>query len=76
MIGWVGLVVPHLCRRMMGNDYRYLLPSSAVFGAVFLLMVDNLARTMTETEFPIGILTAFIGAPFFLYLMLGKGGRV
>ena len=76
MIGWVGLVVPHLCRRMTGNDYRYLLPASAVFGAVFLLMVDNMARTMTETEFPIGILTAFIGAPFFLYLMLGKGGRV
>lgn len=74
MIGWVGLVVPHLGRRLVGNDYRALLPASMLFGAVFLLAVDNVSRNLLATEIPIGILTAFIGAPFFLYLMLRKGG--
>ena len=69
MIGWVGLVIPHLCRRLVGNDYRYLLPASMMFGAAFLLLVDNCSRNLIATEIPIGILTAFIGAPFFIYLM-------
>ncbi len=74
MIGWVGLVVPHLGRRPVGNDYRALMPASMLFGAVFLLAVDNVSRNLLATEIPIGILTAFIGAPFFLYLMMRKGG--
>jgi iron complex transport system permease protein len=74
MIGWVGLVVPHLARRLVGNDYRYLMPSSMLLGALFLLLVDNLARSVLSSEIPIGILTAFIGAPFFLYLIT-KGGE-
>ena len=74
MIGWVGLVIPHLSRRIVGNDCRWLLPMSMLFGAAFLLLVDNLARCLTAVEFPIGILTAFVGAPFFLYLMI-KGGE-
>ena len=74
MIGWVGLVVPHLGRRLVGNDYRALMPASMLFGAVFLLAVDNVSRNLLATEIPIGILTAFIGAPFFLYLMMRKGG--
>lgn len=69
MIGWVGLVIPHLCRKMVGNDLRYLLPTSMVTGASFLLLVDNVSRNLLATEIPIGILTAFIGAPFFIYLM-------
>lgn len=69
MIGWVGLVIPHLSRKMVGNDCRYLLPTSMVSGAAFLLLVDNLSRNLLSTEIPIGILTAFIGAPFFIYLM-------
>ena len=73
MIGWVGLVIPHLSRRIVGNDCRYLLPMSMVFGAGFLLLVDDLARCLTAVEIPIGILTAFVGAPFFVYLMV-KGG--
>ena len=73
MIGWVGLVVPHLCRRMVGNDNRYLLPASMTFGAFFLLLVDDLSRNLLATEIPIGILTAFVGAPFFVYLMTRKG---
>ena len=72
MIGWVGLVVPHLCRKLVGNDNRYLLPASMLFGAMFLLLVDNASRNLLATEIPIGILTAFVGAPFFLYLMTRK----
>ena len=69
MIGWVGLVIPQLCRKAVGNDCRYLLPSGMLFGAIFLLLVDNVSRNLLATEIPIGILTAFIGAPFFIYLM-------
>ena len=76
MIGWVGLVIPHLSRRIVGNDCRYLLPMSMVFGAGFLLLVDDLARCLTAVEIPIGILTAFVGAPFFVYLMVKGGDRL
>ena len=72
MIGWVGLVIPHLCRKTIGNDCRHLLPASMVFGALFLLLVDNVSRNLLATEIPIGILTAFVGAPFFIYLMTRK----
>ena len=72
--GWVGLVIPHLSRRIVGNNCRWLLPMSMLFGAAFLLLVDNLARCLTAVEIPIGILTAFVGAPFFIYLMV-KGGE-
>ena len=76
VIGWVGLVIPHLTRRMVGNNYRHLLLASALFGAVFLLLVDNLSRVVFTTEIPIGILTSFIGAPFFLYLITREGERL
>ncbi|MEG0751220.1 MAG: iron ABC transporter permease [Oscillospiraceae bacterium] len=72
MIGWVGLVIPHLCRRLVGSDYRVLIPASALAGAVFLLVVDNFSRCLMTVEIPIGILTAFVGAPFFIWLLLGK----
>lgn len=72
MIGWVGLVIPHLCRKVLGNDNRYLIPGSMIFGALFLLLVDNVSRNLAATEIPIGILTAFVGAPFFIYLMTRK----
>lgn len=75
-IGWVGLVVPHMTRRLVGNNYRYLMPASMLFGALFLLIADNVARNLLATEIPIGILTAFIGAPFFLYLVIKKGAAV
>lgn len=74
MIGWVGLVIPHLCRRIVGSDYRYLLPSGMIFGAAFLLVVDNVSRNLLATEIPIGILTAFVGAPFFIYLLVRREG--
>ena len=73
MIGWVGLVIPHFCRILFGYDYRRLLPGCVMLGASFLMLVDTLARTLTTSEIPLGILTSFVGAPLFLYLIL-KGG--
>ncbi|MGD9559339.1 MAG: FecCD family ABC transporter permease [Oscillospiraceae bacterium] len=69
MIGWVGLVIPHLVRRLVGNNYRHLMPASMLGGAIFLLAVDNVSRNLMATEIPIGILTSFIGAPFFIWLI-------
>ena len=69
MIGWVGLVIPHLCRKLVGSSYRYLMPASFLAGAAFLLVVDDVSRNLLAVEIPIGILTAFIGAPFFVYLI-------
>ena len=71
MIGWVGLVIPHMMRRLVGSDYRFLMPASMLGGGIFLLVVDNVSRAVAGI--PIGILTAFIGAPFFLWLITGKG---
>ena len=73
MIGWVGLVIPHMMRRVVGSDYRYLMPASMLGGGIFLLVVDNVSRNAFTAGIPIGILTAFIGAPFFLWLITGKG---
>lgn len=75
MIGWVGLVIPHFCRIIYGYDYRKLIPTTALFGATFLLIVDDIARLATTQEIPIGILTSFVGAPLFIYLLLTGGGR-
>ena len=72
MIGWVGLVIPHLARMLVGNNYKHLMPATMLFGAVFMLLVDNISRNLLQTEIPIGILTAFIGAPFFVYLITRK----
>lgn len=73
MIGWVGLVIPHMMRRLVGSDYRFLMPASMLGGGIFLLVVDNVSRNAASAGIPIGILTAFIGAPFFLWLITGKG---
>lgn len=75
VIGWIGLVIPHLTRRMVGNNYKQLLPATMLFGAIFLLLVDDLSRNMLATEIPIGILTSFIGAPFFIYLISKDGEK-
>jgi iron complex transport system permease protein len=73
MIAWVGLVIPHFCRLMFGFDYRRLIPASVLMGAAFLVVVDNVARVATTSEIPLGILTSFIGAPVFVYLILTGG---
>jgi iron complex transport system permease protein len=72
VIGWVGLVIPHIARMAVGPSFDRLLPTAMLLGASYLLLVDTLARTMARIEVPIGILTAIIGAPFFLWL-LAKG---
>ena len=73
MIGWVGLVIPHFARMLVGCDFRKLLPATVILGAGFMLLVDNVARLATTSEIPIGILTSFVGAPFFLYLIMREG---
>lgn len=75
MIGWVGLVIPHFVRMTAGCDYRRALPASMFLGAGFLMMVDNLSRTLSDSEIPLGILTSFVGAPFFLYLIVREGRK-
>ena len=72
LIGWVGLVIPHFCRLIFGCDNRRLIPASLLSGAAFLLIVDDVARTATTSEIPLGILTSFIGAPLFFILLLKR----
>ena len=73
IIGFVGLIVPHLVRMAFGTDHRLLLPASGLFGASFLIGADLLARTViSPSELPVGVVTAFLGAPFFLYLLYVK----
>jgi iron complex transport system permease protein len=69
IVGWVGLVVPHLGRMLVGPDHRALLPATLSIGATYLLFIDCVARSAVATEIPLGILTAMIGAPFFGYLL-------
>jgi len=70
IIGWVGLIVPHLARMLVGPNYKVLLPASMLLGASYLMLVDDLARLIAAVEVPLGTLTALIGVPFFLYLLL------
>ena len=76
LIGWVGLVIPHFARLLVGYDYRAMMPVSILMGASFMLLVDNLARSVATAEIPLGILTAFVGAPFFLYLIMDRGHKM
>ena len=75
IIGWVGLVIPHIGRMLVGNDNKILIPVSFSLGAAFLILVDDLSRILTGAEIPLGILTALVGGPFFVYLLKRtKGG--
>jgi len=70
IIGFVGIIIPHMVRIIWGPDHRFLLPLSTLVGAVFLIMADTLVRTITDPEsIPIGVITASVGAPFFLFLL-------
>jgi iron complex transport system permease protein len=69
IIGWVGLIMPHMARMIVGPNFERLLPAAMILGAGYLLLVDTLARTIAAVETPIGILTAFVGAPVFLWLL-------
>jgi iron complex transport system permease protein len=70
IIGWIGLVIPHIARMLVGPDFRRLLPAAMMLGAAYLLIVDMLARSIAAIEVPLGILTAMVGAPFFLWLLV------
>jgi iron complex transport system permease protein len=69
IVGWVGLIIPHLTRMLVGADHKILLPSSFLLGSIFLLIVDTVARTLASIEIPLGILTSVIGAPLFIYFL-------
>lgn len=76
IIGFIGLVSPHICRLIIGNDHRFLIPSSGIMGALTLVISDTICRTVIQpTEVPVGIITAMIGVPFFLYLLMRKRRR-
>ncbi|MCS7098713.1 MAG: iron chelate uptake ABC transporter family permease subunit, partial [Candidatus Methanomethyliaceae archaeon] len=75
IIGFIGLIAPHVVRLVIGEDYRFLIPLSAVIGALILLASDTVGRTViSPVIIPVGIITSIIGAPMFIYLLL-KGGR-
>jgi len=69
VIGWVGLVIPHISRMIVGPDYKKLIPTSILIGAIYLVIIDDIARTLIAGEIPLGILTALLGTPFFAYLL-------
>ncbi len=69
VIGWIGLVVPHMCRMVIGSDNKWLIPASISIGACFMIFVDTICRTITGAEIPLGIVTAIVGGPFFIYLL-------
>jgi len=74
MVGWIGLLVPHMCRMKFRNNHLSLLPASISFGAAFMVLVDTLARSLSASEIPVSVFTAILGAPFFIYLMRKTGG--
>ena len=70
LIGFVGLIIPHMARMCIGTDFRYLLPASALLGAAVLIISDTIGRVIfSPVEIPVGIIMAFLGAPFFLYIL-------
>ena len=75
IVGWVGMVMPNIVRRMIGADHRYLIPVSAIGGAAFLMAADLGARSISAGEIPVGILTSLVGAPVFVLVFAGKDGK-
>ena len=73
-VGWVGLLIPHMCRMKFGSNHLSLVPASVSLGAAFMIIVDTVARSVSAQEIPVSILTAIIGAPFFILLMRKSGG--
>ena len=73
IIAWVGLMMPHATRMMLGPDHRYVIPASAMLGGSYLLVCDTMARTLTSSEIPVGIITSILGAPYLFYLLRTRG---
>ncbi|MDU5326777.1 FecCD family ABC transporter permease, partial [Campylobacter ureolyticus] len=76
IIAWIGLMMPHATRLIVGADNRWVLPLSGLLGAIYLLFCDTIARTLTHTEIPVGIITSILGAPFLIYLFKTKKSRL
>lgn len=76
IVAWVGLLVPHAARLIVGPDHRYVIPLSAAFGAVFVMVCDDVARTISTGEVPIGIITSILGAPYLVYLLRTRAARI
>ena len=72
LIGWVGLMIPHMARALVGADYGRLIPASAMLGAAYLVLMDDLARSLLSMELPLGVVTSIMGAPFFVSLIIQK----
>lgn len=72
IIGWIGIVVPHSARMMVGSDFRKLLPTSLSLGISYMLLIDIIPRSITSTEIPIGVITGIVGVPIFLYFIYKK----
>jgi len=76
IIAWVGLMMPHAARMILGPDHRFMIPMAALMGAMYLILCDTLARTLTTSEIPVGIITSIIGAPYLIYLLRSKGKTI
>lgn len=74
IVGWVGLLVPHLARMLFGSNNKFVIPASIIIGAIFMVLIDTIARSLTQSEIPISILTAIVGAPMFIVLLRKTGG--
>ena len=75
VVGWIGLIVPHMGRMIVGNDNKWLMPTSISLGACFVVLVDTICRTLTGGEIPLGVVSALVGGPFFIYLLKKTKGR-
>ena len=76
IIAWVGLMMPHAARMILGPDHRFVIPAAAMLGGIYLILCDTLARTLTSSEIPVGIITSILGAPYLFYLLRTRGGSV
>lgn len=76
MVGWVGLIMPHIARRLFGSDTRYTLPGAMLLGGIFAILCDDLSRSLLAGEIPIGILTSLLGAGIFIILMVSRGVKI
>ncbi len=76
IIAWVGLMMPHATRMILGPDHRFVIPSAAMLGGIYLIICDTLARTLTTSEIPVGIITSILGAPYLFYLLRTKGSSL
>lgn len=72
LIGWVGLMIPHMARALVGVDYGRLIPASAMLGGIYLVLMDDIARALMSMELPLGVVTSIMGAPFFIYLIIKR----